>query len=97
MINILDSSLSLVSFYVHRDDGEAMDDKWTGVFPAVTTKFKEDHSLDLAAMERHFQFQLDAGVRGLVDAMIFHLVSTFITSCLKISLKVAHMIVGFWS
>ena len=39
---------------------------WSGVFPAVTTKFKDDESLDFAAMERHFQFQLDAGVHGLI-------------------------------
>lgn len=40
--------------------------QWSGVFPAVTTKFHEDDSLDLQAMERHFQFQIDAGVHGLI-------------------------------
>lgn len=43
-----------------------MDSKWIGVFPAVTTKFKEDGSLDSAAMQRHFAAQIDAGVHGLV-------------------------------
>jgi 4-hydroxy-tetrahydrodipicolinate synthase len=43
-----------------------MSDAWTGVFPAVTTRFKEDLSLDHAAMERHFAGQLDAGVHGIV-------------------------------
>jgi len=39
---------------------------WAGVFPAVTTKFAGDGSLDLAAFEKHLRFQLDAGVHGLV-------------------------------
>lgn len=43
-----------------------MASKWSGVFPAVTTKFKEDHSLDHDAMERHFEAQIEAGVHGLV-------------------------------
>lgn len=40
--------------------------QWRGVFPALTTKFHEDDSLDFAAMSRHLQFQLEAGVHGLV-------------------------------
>lgn len=40
--------------------------KWRGVFPAVTTKFSADETLDHAAMERHFAFQIEAGVDGLV-------------------------------
>ena len=43
-----------------------MSQSWGGVFPAVTTKFKEDMSLDHEAMERHFAAQLDAGVHGIV-------------------------------
>ncbi len=39
---------------------------WQGVFPAVTTKFKDDFSLDFDAMERHFAAQIDAGVHGIV-------------------------------
>lgn len=39
---------------------------WTGVFPAVTTKFTPSQDLDLVAMERHLRAQLDAGVHGLV-------------------------------
>lgn len=39
---------------------------WAGVFPAVTTKFKDDFSLDYEAMERHFAAQIDGGVHGLV-------------------------------
>jgi 4-hydroxy-tetrahydrodipicolinate synthase len=36
------------------------------VFPAVTTKFLEDEHLDIPALERHFEFQISAGVDGLV-------------------------------
>jgi 4-hydroxy-tetrahydrodipicolinate synthase len=39
---------------------------WSGVFPALTTKFKEDGSLDISAMQRHYSLQLDAGVNGLI-------------------------------
>ncbi len=40
--------------------------RWAGVFPAVTTKFREDFSLDHEAMERHFAAQIVAGVDGLI-------------------------------
>ncbi len=43
-----------------------MTTQWAGVFPAVTTKFKEDFSLDFEAMERHFAGQIAAGVDGLI-------------------------------
>ena len=40
--------------------------RWTGIFPAVTTKFRADEELDVAAMELHFDFLINAGVHGLV-------------------------------
>ena len=40
--------------------------KWAGVFPAVTTKFKENEDLDHAEMEKHFAFQIDSGVNALL-------------------------------
>jgi len=40
--------------------------RWRGVFPAVTTKFHANEELDVAAMERHFEFQIENGVDGLV-------------------------------
>jgi 1-pyrroline-4-hydroxy-2-carboxylate deaminase len=43
-----------------------MQPTWTGVFPAVTTQFREDQSLDLAATERHLGVLLESGVRGLI-------------------------------
>ena len=42
------------------------DVQWRGVFPALTTKFTTSDEIDWAAMERHLEFQLDAGVHGLV-------------------------------
>jgi len=39
---------------------------WSGVFPALTTKFKDDQTLDIEAIERHIEFQIGAGVDGLV-------------------------------
>jgi 4-hydroxy-tetrahydrodipicolinate synthase len=40
--------------------------QWRGVFPALTTKFTSNGSLDWEAMAAHLEFQLDAGVHGLV-------------------------------
>jgi 4-hydroxy-tetrahydrodipicolinate synthase len=39
---------------------------WSGVFTALTTKFKEDGSVDLAAMETHIGRQIAGGVDGIV-------------------------------
>ena len=39
---------------------------WTGVFPAVTTKFTEDDGLDHAEMERCFALQMEAGCDGII-------------------------------
>ncbi len=41
---------------------------WTGVFPAVTTKFTEDDALDHAEMERCFAIQMEAGCDGIIVA-----------------------------
>ena len=41
---------------------------WTGVFPAVTTKFTEDDRLDHAEMERCFALQMEAGCDGIIVA-----------------------------
>ena len=43
-----------------------MSDKWSGVFPAVTTKFNADFSLNLAAIEKHIEAQIAAGVHGII-------------------------------
>jgi 4-hydroxy-tetrahydrodipicolinate synthase len=39
---------------------------WRGVFPALTSKFTPNDQIDWAAMEQHLEFQLDAGVHGLI-------------------------------
>lgn len=39
---------------------------WQGVIPAVTTKFKQDGSLDFGEMARCYALQMEAGVDGLI-------------------------------
>jgi len=39
---------------------------WKGVFPAATTQFKSDLSLDLDATAKHLEVLIDSGVTGLV-------------------------------
>ncbi len=39
---------------------------WTGVFPAVTTKFNADESLDIAGTVNHIKWQLDCGADGII-------------------------------
>lgn len=39
---------------------------WKGVFPAVTTQFHKDLSLDLEGTARHIEALIDSGVSGLV-------------------------------
>ena len=41
---------------------------WSGVFPAVTTKFTPDDRLDHAEMERCFGLMIEAGCDGLIVA-----------------------------
>lgn len=45
-----------------------MKGKWSGVMPAVTTKFTTDDRLDTAEMTRCWRMQIDAGVDGLILA-----------------------------
>ena len=40
--------------------------QWRGVFPALTTKFTASDEIDWDAMASHLEFQLDAGVHGLI-------------------------------
>jgi len=40
--------------------------KWEGVFPAVTTKFTPDDTLDLPLFRTSIQAQLEAGVDGII-------------------------------
>jgi 4-hydroxy-tetrahydrodipicolinate synthase len=40
--------------------------KWEGVFPAVTTKFHKDETIDYKSMELNLEAQLKAGVNGII-------------------------------
>lgn len=40
--------------------------KWTGVYPAVTTKFKANGDLDIPAFLKNIEYQVEAGVDGFV-------------------------------
>ncbi|WPR74564.1 dihydrodipicolinate synthase family protein [Algoriphagus sp. NG3] len=39
---------------------------WKGVFPAVTTKFHADGSLDMELFFKNIDFQLESGVQGII-------------------------------
>lgn len=39
---------------------------WKGVYPAVTTKFTENDTLDLVVFEKNIEAQIEAGVSGIV-------------------------------
>jgi len=39
---------------------------WHGVFPAITTQFRPDQSLDLAATSKHLNTMIEAGIHGVV-------------------------------
>jgi dihydrodipicolinate synthase/N-acetylneuraminate lyase len=39
---------------------------WKGVFPAITTQFAADASLDLAATAKHLETMIEAGIHGVV-------------------------------
>jgi 4-hydroxy-tetrahydrodipicolinate synthase len=43
-----------------------MNVNWRGVFPAVTTQFRDDQSLDVAATARHVEQLLGSGVHGII-------------------------------
>jgi 4-hydroxy-tetrahydrodipicolinate synthase len=40
--------------------------RWSGIYPAVTTKFTEDGALDATEMERCFEIQVNAGIDGII-------------------------------
>ncbi len=43
-----------------------MNVNWQGVFPAATTEFKHDQSLDLPATAKHIDAMINAGVHGMI-------------------------------
>jgi 1-pyrroline-4-hydroxy-2-carboxylate deaminase len=43
-----------------------MNVNWHGVFPAITTQFRDDQSLDIEATARHLEALIAAGIHGVV-------------------------------
>lgn len=39
---------------------------WTGVYPAITTKFKKNGGLDIPAFLKNIEFQIESGVKGII-------------------------------
>ena len=39
---------------------------WKGVFPAVTTKFNADESIDFEAFDKNVEAQIEAGAKGII-------------------------------
>lgn len=39
---------------------------WRGVFPAATTQFADDYSVDIAATLRHLEILIESGIHGLI-------------------------------
>ncbi len=40
--------------------------RWQGIFPAITTKFHADESIDAESTARHIDFQIRNGIHGIV-------------------------------
>ncbi len=40
--------------------------QWKGVFPAATTQFRSDYSLDIPATLKHVESMIDAGIHGII-------------------------------
>jgi 1-pyrroline-4-hydroxy-2-carboxylate deaminase len=45
---------------------ESMQVNWNGVFPALTTQFHEDQSLDIEATARHLELMIASGIQGVI-------------------------------
>jgi 4-hydroxy-tetrahydrodipicolinate synthase len=48
------------------EESQQMKTTWSGIFPAVTTQFTQDQSLDLEATARHLEDLIESGVSGLI-------------------------------
>jgi 1-pyrroline-4-hydroxy-2-carboxylate deaminase len=67
---------------------------WKGIFPAFTTKFTTNDTLDLALFEKGLQSQLDAGVDGIVLGGSLGEASTLTTDEKETLVKLAIEIAG---
>jgi len=45
-----------------------MNSLWSGVYPALTTKFNDDNSLDIETFIKNLKFQIESGINGCVIA-----------------------------
>lgn len=52
---------------------------WKGIYPAITTKFNEDSSLDLETFQENLEQQIEAGIHGIVVAGTLGEASTLTT------------------
>ncbi len=43
-----------------------MTEKWHGIYPAVTTQYHDDQSLDLPGTIKHVEALIKGGVHGLI-------------------------------
>ncbi len=43
-----------------------MKPNWRGVFPAITTQFHDDQSLNLEGTARHLEILIESGIHGVV-------------------------------
>lgn len=62
----MNSLLYLLRYLCLKSKIADMSIEWKGVMPAVTTKFKEDDTLDMKMFEVNIKAQLDAGVSGII-------------------------------
>ena len=62
----MNSLLYLLQYLCLKSKIADMSIEWKGVMPAVTTKFKEDDTLDMKMFEVNIKAQLDAGVSGII-------------------------------
>jgi len=63
--NRLRKRLMCINFRPHKKNIH-MSIQWTGVIPALTTKFTSDDQLDLPLFEKNLNAQLAAGVNGII-------------------------------
>lgn len=52
--------------HLREERGSMKAEQWHGVFPAATTQFRGDQSLDVAATLEHLDVMVDAGVHGII-------------------------------
>ena len=66
-----------------------MNVSWKGVYPALTTKFKSDDTLDLQMFDTNLQAQVEAGIEGLILGGSLGEASTLTTAEKEVLTKLA--------